>query len=75
MQDRIDNLQALTGLPVICYTESRKVGTVNYFVFGHEHNPIITVCTYRKALAFAQGFESGRSPVVAAAYPPGGGTL
>lgn len=71
MQDRIDHLKALTGLPVSHYTENCKPGTVNYFVFGHDYNPIKTVCTYRKAKVFAEGFAAGRSPIVAASYPPG----
>lgn len=66
MQDRIDTLKAITGLPVSHYTERG----VNYFVFGHEYNPIKTVCTYRKAKVFAEGFAAGRSPIIAASYPP-----
>ncbi len=68
MQDRIDTLKALTGLPVSCHTARR--GTVNYFVFGHECSPIKTVYTYPKAKMFADGFAAGRSPIVAVAYPP-----
>jgi hypothetical protein len=68
MQDRIDQLKAITGLPVCCHTMSRRAGTVNYFVFGHESHPIKTVWTYRKAKIFAEGFAAGRA---AAAYPPG----
>jgi hypothetical protein len=71
MQDRIDHLKLLTGLPVSHYFEKRWRDSVNYFVFGHEYNPIKTVCTYRKAKVFAEGFAAGRSPIVAASYPPG----
>ncbi len=69
MQERIDHLKALTGLPVACHSARR--GSVHYFVFGHESHPIKTVWTYRKAKVFAEGFAAGRSPVVAASYPPG----
>lgn len=69
MQGRIDNLKALTGLPISHYLEQGRLGLEDYFVFGHDDNPIITLCTHSKALAFAQGFESGRSPIVAADYP------
>lgn len=67
MQDRIDHLKLLTGLPVHHYTERG----VSYFVFGHAYNPIKSVYTYRKAKVFAEGFAAGRSPIVAASYPPG----
>lgn len=69
MQDRVDTLEAITGLPVTCHSARR--GAVHYFVFGHESSPIKTVWTYRKAKVFAEGFAAGRSPIVAVAYPPG----
>jgi hypothetical protein len=68
MQDRIDTLEAITGLPVTCHYARR--GSVHYFVFGHESRPIKTVWTYRKAKVFAEGFAAGRSSTVAASYPP-----
>ncbi len=71
LQDRIDHLKAITGLPVHCHTMERRSGTVNFFVFGHEHRPIKSVFTYPKAKMFADGFAAGRSPIVAASYPPG----
>ncbi len=61
MKDRIDHLKALTGLPVSTYTVVARPRAVNYFVFGHEYNPIKTVCTYCKALTFAEGFALGRT--------------
>jgi hypothetical protein len=67
MKDRIDHLKAITGLPVDCY----KSKGVWYFVFGDLERPVKTVCTYRKARTFAQGFAAGRSPIVADSYPPG----
>lgn len=70
MQDRINTLKKISGLPVSYYTTQCARGTVNYFVFGHKNTPIKLIATYRKAKVFAEGFAAGRSPIVAAAYPP-----
>jgi hypothetical protein len=48
---RVATLARISGLTVECYMRS---GT-RYFVFGPKDQPIKTVCTYRKARAFAEG--------------------
>ncbi len=52
---RRDTLARISGLPVTCYI---KHG-VRAFVFGVPN--VKTVCTYRKARAFAEGVAIGRS--------------
>lgn len=71
VQDRTDQLKAITRLPVSCHTGGHGAGAVLYFVFGRESNPIKTVWTFHKAKIFAEGFAAGRSATIAISYPPG----
>lgn len=57
MKDRINTLTRLSGLPVSLHDRQG----VHYFTFGPTNKPIKTVCTYRKARAFAEGVAAGRA--------------
>jgi hypothetical protein len=56
LQTKLQTLAQITDLPVSCYFR----GDIKYFVFGPRHQPIKTVCTYRKAKVFAEGFALGK---------------
>lgn len=57
MNERLDTLKRVSGLPVTVYTGKG----VKYFVFGPENQPLKTICTYRKAKVFAEGVAIGRA--------------
>jgi len=53
---QVKTLGALSGFHVASYLQEG----VAYYVFGPPDRPVKTVCTYRKARAFAQGVAIGR---------------
>lgn len=55
-EDRVGILSALSELQVHSYNRRG----VNYYVFGPQERAMKTVCTYRKAKAFAEGVSLGR---------------
>jgi hypothetical protein len=57
MRDRLDHLSRVSRLHVRYYSRDG----IRYFVFGPLDAPVKSVCTYPKALMFAEGVALGRT--------------